>query len=335
MAITVSKEVVITDGLIGKVNGGTVTGNASFNGLYHNRTYTIDSLASLTYNLNTDVGNYFTTEITSGSPIIKYLGMYTANTSGSSTITLPDNAGVDDKILVVCSSPTIDNIYMVDKNNLLEQYYFVRGTNMCRSEATMIDKYRKVLINNHSANDIISIFIIKNCSKSNVSSNTAIDTASIPDPAAIPQDSMQALGLVVLRMAQADFTASSPPPAPTGMVLLLWTSTDHTVMIAYRNIAPNASFDPPALSTLAIQRWQSYSISVKGLTSFTSSNSSITISGNGSCIFDVRYFNGSPAWSTSILWPNNTQPVFTAGSRYLFYFQKALNNKWLAVQYPR
>ena len=335
MAITVSKEVVITDGLIGKVNGGTVTGNASFNGLYHNRTYAIDPIANnLTYNLNTDSGNYFTSDITSGHPYIKYAATYVATAAGSSTIALPAGVGVNDRIIVLISSSTVNGLWTIDNQNFQNGMTLNRSGALGISSIYAAEQYRKILIANHSTDDIFVLMIVKTPGfTASFTITSATGTTGMPDPLTINASSTQNIELAYARISQTGFS----PTAPAGMTLLSWyASGTHTFMVAYRNNVLNQSFDPPAFGGTGSAAWEARSTAILGDNSLSASPS-ISITGSGSCIFDFAYLNGTLNWDTDILWANsrNLSPTFSPGTKHIIYFQKALNNKWLAVHYPQ
>lgn len=334
MAITVSKEVVITDGLIGKVNGGTVTGNASFNGLYHNRTYAINPIANnLTYNLNTDSGNYFTSDITSGHPYIKYAATYVATANGSSTITLPAGVGVGDRIIVFASSSTVTGLWAVDNQSFQYGMTFNKSSALGISSIFAAENYRKILIANHLIDDIFVLVIIKNPGTSaSFSITSATGASGMPDPLTINAANTQNIEVAFARISQIGFT----PTAPTGMTMLSWyASGTHTFMVAYRNNVINQSFNPPAFGGTGSAAWEARSTSILG-DNVLSANPYISITGNGSCIFEFTYLNGNLVWDNDILWANssNLSPTFSPGTKHIIYFQKALNSQWLAVHYP-
>ena len=335
MAITVNNEVAITNGLIGKVNGGTVTGNANFNGLYYNRAYNIDPIVNnLTFNLNTNSGNYFTSEITSGHPYIKYAATYVATATGSSTIALPAGVSIDDRIVVLVSSSTVNGLWAIDNQDFQYGMTFNKSSALGISSIFAAERYRKILIANHTTDDIFVLMIIKNPGTSaSFSITSATGASGMPDPLAINAASTQNIEIAFARIAQTGFT----PTAPTGMTMISWyASATHTFMAAYRNNVLNQSFDPPAFGGTGSAAWEARSTSILGNNSL-SANPFISITGNGSCIFDFTYLNGTISWDTDILWANNSNssPTFLPGTKHIIYFQKALNSKWLAVHYPQ
>lgn len=334
MPIKVNRNIAITDSLEGKVNGGAISGNATFNGLCYNRTYNINPLTSnnLTYALNTDNGNYFTGELTTGHPGIKFSATYTANTSGSSLIPLPGNVGVGDRIILLCSSSTVTGIFAVDIQNVQYGLVFNKNSSLGLAAATHIDTYRKLLVANHSIGDIFILMIVKNhdASTGGFSITSATGTTGMPDALTVNASSTLNIELAFGRINQTGFT----PTAPTGMTMVGWfASSTHTFMAAYKNNTRNASFDPPAFGGTGSAAWEARSTSIIGPYSITSTNPFISVSGSGSCVFDFTYINGTPLWDNNILWPNDTGPTITGSG--LIFFQKALNNNWLAVHYPR
>ena len=332
MPIKVNRDIAITDSLEGKVNGGTIDGSAIFNGLYYNRTYNVTPTSTLTYNLNTNEGNYFTGEITTGHPGIKYSATYTAVASGSSVIALPGNVGVGDRIILLCSSSTSTGVSAVDNQDITYGLTFNKNSALAIASTVHVDTYRKLLIANHSIGDIFVLMIVKNHDPSagGFSIVSSSGASGMPDALAINASSTLNLELVFARINQTGFT----PTAPTGMTMLSWlASSTHTFMVAYRNNTRNSSFDPPAFGGTGSSAWEARSTSVVGPYSFFSTNPLISIFGPGSCIFDFTYINGTPIWDNDILWPNGTPPTIAGPG--LIFFQKALNNKWLAVHYPK
>lgn len=332
MPIKVNRNIAITDSLEGKVNGGTINGNATFNGLYYNRTFNVTPSSTLTYRLNTNEGNYFTGEITTGHPGIKFSATYNANASGSSLIALPGNIGIGDRIILLCSSSTVTGVSAVDIQDVQYGLVFNKNSSLGLASGTNIDTYRKLLVANHSSGDIFILMIVKNHDPSagGFSITSATGTTGMPDALTINASSTLNIELAFGRINQTGFT----PTAPTGMTMVGWfASSTHTFMAAYKNNTRNSSFDPPAFGGTGSATWEARSTSIIGPYSYTSSNPIISIFGAGSCIFDFTYINGTPIWDSDILWPNNTGPTITGPG--LIFFQKALNNNWLAVHYPR
>jgi len=336
MSITIRNQIAIDSSANATLNGVTVNGTTTFNGVLTTDTNIVPP--DRTFNSHElRNANYNKIEISTGHPIIKYVGSYVGQNNSTGLIDIPLEAEDGDYILLYFFVPGITAIRTVNSMLIQTLQSFNSSNGFGNTAFVYQHDMRHILVEGNSTQSIYFLLVLKNSANQTNTSSITTGSTGMPNPIASPISAFQALEIY---FAIIDTTGITPS-APTEVTMPLWVShSGRTAIIAHRNNVINQTFDPSAFgSTPSVNgvEWRVISFTVPGLTNYSdifSQTPDIFPIFNRPYILDITYYSGTLGWSDSIIWPGNIAPTITIpGSRHLVFLHRS-NGKWLGIHDP-